>query len=145
MKRRDLLSGVFAIFGAIALAPVAEAEPRPRRVARWPRRRRLYRRRFRRFAFTRVVFGRPHWVVPVSLVVGWELMHRNRVVVVKETRIIEKDGQKSEVAIVQDSTGKTEEVEILREDNVENADELEGSVVPDDDTATPTVPEKEGA
>jgi hypothetical protein len=143
MKRRDLLSGVFAIFGAIALAPTAEAEPRPRRVARWPRRRRYYRRRFRRFAFTRVVFGRPFWVVPVGMMVGWELMHRNRVVVVKETRIVEKDGQKTEVAVIQDSTGKAEQVEILREDNVENADELEGSVVPDDDTSTPTVPAKE--
>jgi hypothetical protein len=144
MKRRDLLPGVFAMFGAIALSTAAEAEPQRRKVARWPRRRRFYRRRFRRFAFTRVVFGRPFWVVPVSLVIGWELMHRNRVVVVKETRIIEKDGQKTEVAVVQDSTGKSEEVEILREDNVENSEELEGSVIPDEDTATPAVPE-EGA
>jgi hypothetical protein len=144
MKRRDLLSGVFAMLGAVGLATTAQAEPRPRRVARWPRRRRLYRRRFRRFAFTRVVFGRPFWVVPVGLVVGWELMHRDRVIVVKETRIVEKDGQKTEVALVQDSTGKTEEVEILREDNAENSEELEGSVVPDEDSSTPTVPAREG-
>jgi hypothetical protein len=90
------------------------------------------------------MFGRPFWVVPVGLVVGWELMHHDRVVVVKETRIIEKDGQKTEVAVVQDSTGKTEEVEILREDNAENPEELEGSVVPDEDSSTPTVPAREG-
>lgn len=142
MKRRELLSGLCAAIGAIALSTETQADPRPRRRARWPRRRRLYRRRFRRVAFTRVVFGRPFWVVPMGLMVGWELMHRDRVVVVKETRILEKDGQKTEVAVVEDSAGKLEQVEILREDNAENSEELEGSVVPEEDTATPTVPQE---
>lgn len=144
MKRRELLSVVVAGIGAIATSPITQAEVRVRRVSRWPRRQRVYRRRFRRISFTRVVYGRPFWVVPVRLAPGWELMHGNRVVVVKEIRAIEKNGQKSEVALVEDNTGKSEQVEILREDNGENAGEIGGSVVPDEDITTPTVPSKEG-
>jgi hypothetical protein len=126
MNRRGMLLGVWSAVGLAASASVCRAEVRvrvgPRR--RW---RRGFRRRYRRFAFTRVVLGRSLWVVPVGLAVGWELVHRDRVVVVKEVRVVEKDGQKSEVALVEDASGKTEEVEILREDNADNVKELEGS------------------
>jgi len=101
------------------------------------------RRRIRRVAFTRIVFGRPLWVVPVGLAVGWELMHENRVVVVKETRIVEKEGRKTEVAIVQDGKGKTEQIEITREDTLENGKELDGSMLPDIDKTTPALEREE--
>lgn len=143
MKRREWLCAALALAGTLGLSTESDADVRVRRAVRWPRRRRFYRRRFRRVAFTRVVLGRTFWVVPVGLAVGWELMHRDRVVVVRETRVVVKDGQKTEVAVVEDSHGKTEEVEILREDNAENATELTGSAVPDDDTTTPTVPSQE--
>jgi hypothetical protein len=96
------------------------------------------RRRIRRHAFTRIHLGRPFWIVPVGLAVGWELHHRDRVVVVRETRIVQKDGARSEVAIVQDAAGKTEEIEIYREDNVDNRKTLEGSVIEDGDKSTPS-------
>jgi hypothetical protein len=110
-----------------------------RRVRRRVRRRIRVRRRFRRRAIRRIVFGRPFWVVPVALVVGWELALADRVVVVKETRIIEKEGNKVEVAVVQDSDGKTEQIEITREDTADNAGDLEGSVIADSDKTTPGV------
>lgn len=62
-----------------------------------------------------------------------------RVVVVKETRIIEREGNKVEVAVVQDSDGKTEQIEITREDTADNAGDLEGSIIADSDKATPGV------
>ena len=86
-----------------------------------------------------MVLGRPVWVVPVGLAVGWKLFYENRVVVVKEIKVVEKDGVKVQVASVQDSSGKVEDVEILREDSDENRKDLEGSVLPDDDKKTPGV------
>jgi hypothetical protein len=132
MNRRSLLLGVCSALGLGIFSSVSHSQVR---VRVGPRRhwRRRFRRRFRRFAFTRSVFGRPFWVVPVGLAVGWELVHRDRVVVVKEIQIIEKDGQKSEVAIVEDATGSVETVEILREDNADNAKELEGTAIAEDD------------
>jgi hypothetical protein len=78
-------------------------------------------------------------VVPVGLAAGWELAYENRIVVVKEIKVVEKDGAKVQVAVVQDSSGKLEDVEILREDTDENRKNLEGSVLPDDDKKTPGV------
>ena len=43
------------------------------------------------------------------------------------------------MAVVQDPQGKTEEVDILREDNVDNASDLEGSRLADSDKSTPAV------
>jgi hypothetical protein len=105
-----------------------------------PKRKRIrVRRRIRRHAFTRVVWGRPFWVVPMGLAAGWELAHLGRVVVVKETRFIEKDGRRTEVALVEDASGKREEIDITREDTAENGTNLQGSALPEGDTATPGV------
>ena len=46
---------------------------------------------------------------------------------------------KSEVAIVQDSSDKIEQVEITREDTAENSRNLQGSVLDDGDTTTPAI------
>ena len=40
---------------------------------------------------------------------------------------------------MQDSSGKLEDVEILREDTDENRKDLGGSVLPDDDKKTPGI------
>ena len=66
-------------------------------------------------------------------------MNDNRVFVVTETKFIERDGTKVEVAVVQDASGKTEELDIVREDTADNAIELTGSQLPDGDTTTPGV------
>ncbi|MEQ1579487.1 MAG: hypothetical protein ABL964_02755 [Steroidobacteraceae bacterium] len=138
MNRRGFFTVLMAALSGALLAADAEAQVGVRRRARRRVRRRI-RRRIRRRAVTRVVLGRPFWVVPFGMVVGWELMHENRVVVVKETKIIEREGRKVEVAVVQDDKGKTEEVEILREDNADNGKDLEGSRLADDDKSTPAV------
>jgi hypothetical protein len=141
MDRRKLLSAIAPLIGAALTFKVTDALAyRPaRRVRRRVRRRIRVRRRFRRRAIRRIIFGRPFWVVPVALAVGWELALADRVVVVKETRIIEKEGNRTEVALVQDSDGKTEQIEITREDSADNAADLEGSVIADIDTSTPGV------
>jgi hypothetical protein len=141
MRRRELFS---AIAGSLAVTAIigasdALAYPNPRRA----RRRIRVRRRIRRHAFTRVVFGRPFWVVPVGLVVGWELVHRKRVVVVKETRIVERAGQKTEVAVIEDASGKADTVEITREDNADNSADLPGSIVRDGDSKVPSIEREE--
>jgi hypothetical protein len=137
MNRRNLFSMLAApAFALIFSSSNAIANPNPRRRIRGPIR---VRRRIRRHAFTRVMFGRPFWVVPVGLAVGWELDHRNRVVIVKETRIIERDGRKTEVAIVEDNNGKVEQIDITREDTAGNSRNLRGNEVPEGDATTPTV------
>lgn len=77
----------------------------------------------------------------MHMAVGWELMHANRVVVVKEIHVVEKAGVKSEVAVVQGADGKTEQIEITREDTPENAQDLAGSVLEDGDVTTPAIEE----
>jgi hypothetical protein len=141
MDRRRLLSAIAPLIGAALTFKVTDALAyRPaRRVRRRVRHRIRVRRRFRRRAIRRIVFGRPFWVVPVALAVGWELALADRVVVVKETRIIEKEGNQVEVAVVQDSDGKTEQIEITREDTVDNVGNLEGSIIADSDKTTPGV------
>jgi hypothetical protein len=102
------------------------------------------RRRIRRRATFLIVAGYPVWVVPVALAIGWELvLNNNRVVVVKETKIIERSGTTVEVAVVQGADGKTEEIEIVREDTAENSEDLQGSVLPDDDKTTPAIETEE--
>lgn len=86
-----------------------------------------------------MVGGRLFWVVPVGLLVGWELAYQNRVVVVKEIKTVERQSVKVEVAVVQNSDGTIEEVDILREDSDENGKDLEGSVLPAGDKSTPAV------
>jgi hypothetical protein len=138
MNRRNFLAVTVgsALGASVATADLANAGPVRRRRRRVRRR---IRRRIRRTAFTRTVFGRAFWVVPVSMVVGWELVHQDRVVVVKEIKIVERDNTKVEVAVVQDGNGKTEEIEFVREDNAKNSKALQGSRLPDDDKATPGV------
>lgn len=136
MNRRNFVGALAVPFGIVLAlgADDVRAHSNPRRRVRT----RLHvRRRIRRRAFIRVRFGRPFWVVPVGLAVGWELWRPDRVMVVRETRIIEKRGVKSEIAVVRDSAGKTEQVEIIREDSPENANDLEGSVLDEGDTTTP--------
>jgi len=92
----------------------------------------------------RTVAGRRIWVAPVALAVGWELaLADNRVVVVKETKFVERSGARVEVAVVQGSDGKTEEIEITREDTADNAKDLQGSVLSDDDKTTPALEKEE--
>lgn len=84
------------------------------------------------------------WIAPLALAVGWELvLAPNRVVVVKETKYVERGGTRVEVAVVQNADGKTEEIEIAREDTAENTKNVQGSVLPDGDTSTPAVEAEE--
>ena len=84
-----------------------------------PRYRRIWRRRVRRPVYWRRSYGRRLLVVPLALAVGWELMIDDHVVVVNEVR-------KNEI-VVQYANGNQAIIEVLREDNKENAQELEGS------------------
>jgi hypothetical protein len=138
MNRRNFFAAVAVPLGAALTLKASDAlaYDNPRRRVRVRLR---VRRRIRRPVFIRTRFGRPFWVVPFGLATGWELRHANRVVVVRETRFIERDGVKSEVAVVQDGSGKTEQVEIEREDTPDNRKNLEGSVLEDGDTTTPAV------
>jgi hypothetical protein len=141
MNRRELIAAL-----AVPVACALSLHANDAAAAGYPRRRVRHRirvrRRIRRRTFTRIVYGRPFWVVPVRLAVGWELMHANRVVVVREIHVIEKAGVKSEVAVVQGSDGKTEQIAITREDTPENARNLEGSVLDEGDTTTPAIEEE---
>jgi hypothetical protein len=140
MDRRKFFGALTAPLGIVLGLSLADAlaYDNPRRRIRTRLR---VRRRIRRHAFIRLRFGRPFWVVPVGLAVGWELSLRNRVVVVRDTRIVEKGGVRTEVAVVQGPDGKSEQVEITREDTAENRKNLEGSVLDDSDTTTPAIEE----
>jgi hypothetical protein len=136
MDRRNFFAALAAPFGAALVLKASDvfAYDNPRRWVRTP-----VRRRIRRPVVIRTRFGRPFWVVPLGLVAGWELSNANRVVVVRETHFIEKAGVRSEVAIVQDTSEKIEQVEITREDTAENSKNLQGSVLDEDDTTTPAI------
>jgi hypothetical protein len=140
MNRRIFFGAVSAPLGIVLGLSMADAlaYDNPRRRIRTRLR---VRRRIRRHAFIQLRFGRPFWVVPIGLAVGWELSLKNRVVVVRETRVVESDGVKTEVAVVQGPDGKSEQVEITREDTAENRRNLEGSVLDDSDTTTPAIEE----
>ena len=138
MNRRDFAAAFAAVFGAVLAVDPTNATAQPVRRRRRRIRRRV-RRRYRRAAVTRVVRGRRLWVVPVGLAIGWELVHDDRVVIVREIKVVERDGAGVEVAVVQDDAGKTEEVEVLREDTPDNRKELEGSIIADSDQTSPGV------
>jgi len=117
MQSRRTLNGwlaALALLTVTGMGSSAEAGP-------WRRHRRRVRRRIRRRAFWRAVGVRPVLVVPLAVAVGWELALDNRVVVVKEVR--EKE------VVVTDSDGKTETLEIAKEDSPDNTQELEGSEI----------------
>ncbi len=147
LDRRSALSSFAGLLvGACALgfADTAMAQRRPavRRARRRVRRR--TRRRIRRHVAFRVVAGRRIWVAPVALAIGWELaLDDNRVVVVKETKFVERSGMRVEVVVVQGADGKTEELEIVRENTAENTKDLQGSTLPDDDKTTPAIENEE--
>lgn len=86
-----------------------------------------------------MLLGRPVWVVPIGLAVGWELLHDDKVVVVREVKIVEVDGGQREVLVVAHRDGTVEDVEVVREDDEANAVELEGSTLPQGDESTPGV------
>ena len=135
MDRRNFSAALAALFGlGLGMQPAVALSQAWRR-----RRRRRIRRRVRRRVVVRTVFGRPFWVVPVGLVIGWELVHRDRVVVVRQVRVVEREGRRVEVAVVADAAGTTEEVEILREDTPENLQELEGTLLAENDQSTPGI------
>jgi hypothetical protein len=139
----SLLAGIFSSFLFFGFSNEAAAQ---RGVIRRTHRRvrRRVRRRIRRRVTYRIVAGRWIWLAPVALAVGWELvLNNNRVVVVKETKIIERSGTKVEVAVVQGADGKIEEIEIARENTTENAQDLQGSILPDDDKTTPAMEKEE--
>ena len=138
MNRRKFLASLGVALCAVLLFGMDEDEAQLGRPSRGPARR-ILRRRFRRRVVVRIINGRPFWVVPVALAVGWELVHETRVVLVKETRFIEQEGKKVEVVVVQDSVGRTEQIGIIREDTPENTVNLQGSEIPESDFTTPGV------
>jgi len=140
MIRRRFLATLGAALG-VSLLPAGAAEAGLFRRRR--RHRRRVRRRIRRRVKYRMVHGRRVLVVPVAVAAGWELALDDRVVVVKEVRVVETDGVKTETILVTDvgapADAEPEEIAILREDTKENTQEMEGSVLPDDDETTPGV------
>lgn len=147
VNRREALS-LFAGFvsGILVFFGFSDVAMGQRGVVRRTRRRvrRRVRRRIRRRVTFRIVRGRRVWVAPVALAVGWELaLDNNRVVVVKEIKYVERNGTNVEVAVVQNDDGKTEEIEIVRENTAENSEDLQGGILPDDDKTTPAVETEE--
>lgn len=145
-RRRALSSLAGLLVGACVVGStdtaMAQRRPAVRRARRRVRRR--VRRRIRRHVAFRVVAGRRIWVAPLALAIGWEMaLDDNRVVVVKETRFIERSGMRVEVVLVQGADGKTEELEIVRENTADNAKDLQGSTLPGDDKTTPAIEKEE--
>ncbi len=83
--------------------------------------------------------NRHRWVVPVALAVGWELVHEDRVVVVKEVKVIVVEGEETEAIVTEDG----EEILIEREDDDTNRKAEQGSTLPEGDTTTPAVETEE--
>ena len=136
MDRRNLIAALATPIG-IALGLISTGiQARPLSVRRVRHR---VRHRIRRRVSTRFIHGRPFWVVPVKVAVGWELMHLHRVVVVRELRVVERDGHRREIAVVQDDTGQTLEMDIAREDTRDNSVDLPGMAIPASDTNTPAL------
>lgn len=124
--RRTFLTGVLLLLAAPALAhPGPHRHPHRRLLGRRLFRRRL--RRVRRRVLWRSVAGRRVLVVPLALAVGWELMVDEKPVVVHEVH--------EHHVVVKHADGKTEKLEIAKEDTVENSQELEGSEYEDESEA----------
>jgi hypothetical protein len=139
MNRRSLLRSLGAgLAGILVVGLPGRSEGGPRRRAVRRHRRRVRRRIRRRVAF-RMIHGRRFWVVPVGLAAGWELLLDNRVVVVQSTKYVVVDGARTEVLVVKGDDGKTEEINVVREDTPQNRANIEGSVLPEGDTKTPGV------
>lgn len=118
LSRRELLIALLSLTAAPALAhPGLHRHPHRRRGRRI--RRRVRRRRIRRRVIWRTVGPRRLLVVPLAIAVGWELAVDERVVVVREVHV--------DHVIVTNADGKTEKIDVAKEDTAENAKELEGS------------------
>jgi len=118
MLRRQFITAMLALVAFPALAhPGFHRHPHGPRVRRV--RRRIRRRRIRRRVLWRAFGPRRLLVVPLAVAVGWELLVEDRVVVVHEVHV--------DHVIVKDSAGKTEKLEVVKEDTAENTKELEGS------------------
>ena len=106
-------------------------------------RRRMYRRRRRRRIHRRMAWrsvgGRRIAVVPVGVVVGWELTMTDRVVVVEDVKIVQVNGQPQEYLVVAAADGSREEIPIIRENTAENSEELTGSELSVEDDETPGI------
>ena len=57
----------------------------------------------------------------------------DRVVVVQEVKTVQVNGENQEYLVVSAPDGSLEEIPVLREDNADNGQELEGSELPADD------------
>lgn len=82
-------------------------------------RRRVWRWRVRRHVAWRVIGPRRLLVVPMALAVDWELFVDKKVVVVKEVH--------EHKVVVEHVDGKTQTIEIVKQDTDENAKNHEGS------------------
>jgi hypothetical protein len=135
-SRRTFLTGLLLAlsFPGAAFARPGRRGPAPRAAVRRKVRRKVRRRHRRRVAW-RTVGARKLLVVPVAAAVGWELMVDDQVVTV--TEVTKADD--SEVFVVRDSAGKTQQIIVVREDDKTNSAALEGSQLPDGDTSTPGV------
>jgi len=101
-------SKTLTLFAGLTTIPaLALADPKDRR------------RRVRRRATWRVVHGRRRLIVPTAVAVGWELAYDDRVVVVVEVH--------DDHVVVEDDEGKTEKIDVAKEDTKENSEKLEGS------------------
>jgi hypothetical protein len=136
MHRRSFMAALAVPMGiALALASTGVQA----RMTGGRRVRHRVRHRIRRRISTRFIHGRPFWVVPVRVAVGWELMHLHRVVVVREIRVTERDGRRGEIAVVQDDTGQTLEMGITREDTPDNSIDFPGMAIQESDANTPAL------
>ena len=118
MLRRQFIAGLLALSALPAFAhPGPHRHPHRRRARRV--RRRVRRRRIRRRVLWRTVGPRRLLVVPLAVAVGWELLVDDRVAVVHEVHV--------DHVIVKHVDGTTAKIETVREDDAENAKELEGS------------------
>ena len=119
-SRRTACRAALGLAALALLPPPTAAHPTWRPNApRWRRGRPLH--LTRRRVHVRWVRGRSIWVVPVGLAVGWELLHSDRLVQVRDTRLVVHDGEQRELATVADAGGQLREIEILREDTPDNA------------------------
>ncbi len=116
ISRRSFMAALIAIL-ASPTSLVHSGPPQRRRRRR--RGRRVWRRRLRRRALWRTIGGRRLLVVPLAIAVGWEILKDEKVVIVKEVH--------THKIIVEDTNGKTETIEIVKEDTKENLQDLEGS------------------
>ena len=83
--------------------------------------------------------GRRVAVVPVGVVVGWQLSMPERVVVVREVKTVYVEDKPQEYIVVVGDDGYREELPIIRENTAENSKELVGAELPSADTTTPAI------